>query len=94
MNDPSTQTSNVLRTGKAPFESWLFDLDNTLYPAESNLFSQIDFRMGKFVEECLGVDNLRARRCVTSVNKSLRPMSSNFLRQRHIRLVRENIRRP
>ncbi len=61
MNDPSTQTSNVLRTGKAPFESWLFDLDNTLYPAESNLFSQIDFRMGKFVEECLGVDNLRAR---------------------------------
>ena len=27
-------------------ETWLFDLDNTLYPAACNLFSQVDRRMG------------------------------------------------
>ena len=25
---------------------WIFDLDNTLYPAECNLFAQVDRRMG------------------------------------------------
>ena len=28
---------------------WVFDLDNTLYPASSNLFSKIDVRMKKFI---------------------------------------------
>src|SRR5690606_35286474 len=30
-------------------ETWLFDLDNTLYPADCNLFAQIDRRMGEFI---------------------------------------------
>ncbi|MCF8474906.1 MAG: pyrimidine 5'-nucleotidase [Emcibacter sp.] len=30
---------------------WIFDLDNTLYPAENNLFSQVDRRMGLFISE-------------------------------------------
>lgn len=30
-------------------DSWIFDLDNTLYPAQCNLFSQIDQRMGDFI---------------------------------------------
>jgi len=30
-------------------EYWIFDLDNTLYPAEINLFSQVDRRMGEFI---------------------------------------------
>ncbi len=29
--------------------AWIFDLDNTLYPAASNLFAQIDQRMGEFI---------------------------------------------
>ncbi len=41
---------------------WIFDLDNTLYPAESNLFVQIDIKMGSFISELLGVDNSEARR--------------------------------
>lgn len=28
---------------------WVFDLDNTLYPAEKNLFAQVDRRMGEFI---------------------------------------------
>lgn len=41
---------------------WVFDLDNTLYPAESRLFHQIDRRMGEFVAELLGLDFDSARR--------------------------------
>jgi len=34
---------------------WIFDLDNTLYPAECNLFAQVDQRMGEFIASHLGV---------------------------------------
>ena len=34
-------------------ESWIFDLDNTLYPATVNLFSQIDQRMRAFIADAL-----------------------------------------
>ena len=34
---------------------WVFDLDNTLYPASSNLFSKIDIRMKKFIINKLNV---------------------------------------
>ena len=34
-------------------EAWVFDLDNTLYPADCNLFAQIDRRMGEFIAEQL-----------------------------------------
>jgi len=43
-------------------ESWVFDLDNTLYPAECHLFSQIDARMTAFIRLALGVDYEEARR--------------------------------
>ncbi len=36
-------------------ETWVFDLDNTLYPAECDLFSQIDRRMGSFIAENLNL---------------------------------------
>jgi len=42
--------------------TWIFDLDNTLYPAECNLFAQVDQRMGAFISELLGVDRAEARR--------------------------------
>jgi putative hydrolase of the HAD superfamily len=47
--------------GPAPSSSlarsrvWIFDLDNTLYPAECNLFAQVDQRMGEFIAKHLGV---------------------------------------
>jgi putative hydrolase of the HAD superfamily len=34
-------------------ETWVFDLDNTLYPASSSLFPQIDIRMRRFIAERL-----------------------------------------
>jgi putative hydrolase of the HAD superfamily len=36
-------------------EAWVFDLDNTLYPADCNLFAQIDRRMGEFIVNSFGM---------------------------------------
>jgi putative hydrolase of the HAD superfamily len=43
-------------------DCWIFDLDNSLYPASANLFELIDIRMGAFIERLLGVDPIEARR--------------------------------
>ncbi|HEY5712067.1 MAG TPA: pyrimidine 5'-nucleotidase [Allosphingosinicella sp.] len=43
-------------------ESWIFDLDNSLYPASSDLFALIDIRMGAYIQHLLGVDAVEARR--------------------------------
>jgi putative hydrolase of the HAD superfamily len=34
-------------------DAWVFDLDNTLYPASINLFTQIDVRIKMFIAEAL-----------------------------------------
>jgi putative hydrolase of the HAD superfamily len=41
---------------------WLFDLDNTLYPAGCRLFDQIDVKMKTFISELLDVDRDEAHR--------------------------------
>ena len=43
-------------------ESWIFDLDNSLYPASANLFELIDIRMGEFIQQLLACDSEEARR--------------------------------
>ncbi|HEX8485853.1 pyrimidine 5'-nucleotidase [Sphingomonas sp.] len=46
----------------AHIDTWIFDLDNTLYPARADLFGRIDRRMTAFVEKLLGVDAAEAHR--------------------------------
>ena len=43
-------------------DTWLFDLDNTLYPASANLFARIDVKMSEFIQMELKVDAVEARR--------------------------------
>lgn len=43
-------------------EDWVFDLDNTLYPAECDLFAEIDTRMTDFVSRTLNLGREEARR--------------------------------
>lgn len=43
-------------------DAWVFDLDNTLYPSEANLFAQVDARMTRYVADALNVDDVAARR--------------------------------
>ena len=42
--------------------TWVFDLDNTLYPPQARLFDQIEVRMTRFVMEALGVGQTEADR--------------------------------
>jgi putative hydrolase of the HAD superfamily len=44
-----------IRRGFEATQAWIFDLDNTLYPAACNLFAQVDQRMGEFIAKYLGV---------------------------------------
>lgn len=46
----------------AHITDWVFDLDNTLYPHHSNLFSQIDVRMTAYVAELLTLSREDARK--------------------------------
>ena len=41
---------------------WVFDLDNTLYPADCNLFPQIDVLMGRYIGDLLDVGPVEAKR--------------------------------
>ncbi len=46
----------------AHVNTWIFDLDNTLYPATSRLFDQIDVRIGQFIAKLFDVDKKEARK--------------------------------
>lgn len=37
-------------------ESWIFDLDNTLYPASCDLFAQIDVKMRQYIADALDLE--------------------------------------
>ena len=43
-------------------ETWIFDLDNCLYPASTGLFSLIDERMGAYIQRLLGCEAAEAKR--------------------------------
>jgi len=49
------------RRGFERTQVWVFDLDNTLYPADCDLFLQVDQRMGEFIARFLGVPFAYAR---------------------------------
>ncbi len=52
--DPARRFSHV--------ETWIFDLDNTLYPASDKLFSQIEDRITRYLMRELGVSQAEAAR--------------------------------
>ena len=43
-------------------DCWIFDLDNSLYPASTDLFALIDIKMGEFIQRLAGCDAVEARR--------------------------------
>ena len=52
----------MARAQFAHVETWVFDLDNTLYPADVRLFDQIERRMTDYVMRALAVDEAEAHR--------------------------------
>ncbi|MFN7174851.1 MAG: pyrimidine 5'-nucleotidase [Thermaurantiacus tibetensis] len=61
MHGPAPGLRTDPRAALAHVESWLFDMDNTLYPASVNLFAQIDRKMEAYVGRLLGLDREGAR---------------------------------
>jgi putative hydrolase of the HAD superfamily len=58
-------TAGSISDGKRCFahiDTWVFDLDNTLYPHHVNLWQQVDKRIGEFVGRWLEVSPDEARR--------------------------------
>jgi putative hydrolase of the HAD superfamily len=51
-----------MRAELSHITAWIFDLDNTLYPASANLFAQIDARIGAYVARYFGCDPQEAWR--------------------------------
>ncbi len=49
-----------MQTDFAPITTWVFDLDNTLYPPSMRLFDQIEVKMTDWVMAALQVDRARA----------------------------------
>lgn len=45
----------------AHVDHWVFDLDNTLYPAHCNLFAQVDVRITDYIAQALGMEREAAR---------------------------------
>jgi putative hydrolase of the HAD superfamily len=66
MRTPAPAAPDVAAAAGAPdmrhVDCWVFDLDNTLYPAECRLFAQIDARMAAFIQGRLGLTEAEARR--------------------------------
>lgn len=60
-----SEPSSVLITGDlsrfAGVNTWVFDLDNTLYPTHADLWPQIDQRITAYISDMFGVDGLSAR---------------------------------
>lgn len=55
---PFNSASDVFHSDR---DVYVFDLDNTLYPAESNLFAQVDVKIGEYVQNLLNLDAVSAR---------------------------------
>ena len=64
MTDAAQPSTTIERADFDPHEveTWIFDLDNTLYPASCNLFSQVDARMSAFIQGLLSLEPVEARR--------------------------------
>jgi putative hydrolase of the HAD superfamily len=50
----ATSSSPAASRGFAHVETWVFDLDNTLYPHHLNLWQQVDDRIRNYIAEFLG----------------------------------------
>jgi putative hydrolase of the HAD superfamily len=58
---PTALTGAQIAHEFAHVATWVFDLDNTLYPASSDLWPKIDARITLFMMELFGLDGMSSR---------------------------------
>jgi putative hydrolase of the HAD superfamily len=68
----------------APIRNWIFDLDNTLYPASADLFAQVDARMTGFIQDLLGLEHDEARRVQKSYFHNHGTTLSGLMAEHHV----------
>jgi putative hydrolase of the HAD superfamily len=63
MNDtrPPIDAAALSQRGFGHVDTWIFDLDNTLYPHEARLWPQVDERITLFIGDFFGIDGLSAQ---------------------------------
>lgn len=60
---PATDAVRAVRRARfSRVDEWVFDLDNTLYPAHTDLFAQVDDKIRAYVAELLGSSPEEAQR--------------------------------
>ena len=59
-------------------KTWIFDLDNTLYSADSGVFQQVHDLMGKFVSNHLNIDIEEAKKMGIKADGPL-PCDTSFI---------------
>ena len=65
-------------------EAWVFDLDNSLYPASTDLFALVDARMGEYISRLVGCEAQEARRIQKSFFRDHGTTLSGLMREHHI----------
>jgi|CXWL01.1.fsa_nt_gi putative hydrolase of the HAD superfamily len=60
--DAAAAGVDLTKSAAPEIDTWVFDLDNTLYHASSNLFDQVSDRIGQFISNYLKVDRAAALR--------------------------------
>ena len=48
---------------------WIFDLDNTLYSGQTQVFSEVDKKMSSFISEKFNVDLIKAKEIPIKITK-------------------------
>lgn len=65
-------------------QHFVFDLDNTLYPADCHLFAQIDARMTQFIEKALDLPHSQARHLQKSYYTTYGTTLSGLMKEHNI----------
>jgi len=73
-----------MKTRLRQTREWVFDLDNTLYPPESDLFAQIDRRMTQYVADLLGLAPVEARKIQKAYYAEHGTTMSGLMQEHHI----------
>ncbi|MFN3724928.1 MAG: pyrimidine 5'-nucleotidase [Allosphingosinicella sp.] len=73
-----------MRAELAHIDSWIFDLDNSLYPASTDLFALIDVRMTDYIARLFGCPHDEAYRIQKGYFRDHGTTLAGLMRERHV----------
>ena len=73
-----------MRAELAHIDTWIFDLDNSLYPASCDLFALIDIRMTDYIARMFGCDRDEAYQIQKGYFRDHGTTLAGLMRERHV----------